>query len=180
MPSTLKRFYQYTEDELNPKAPKGKYLVRVASTEVGEWPAKDGAKPQLKLDISTIIMDGPHQGKFGPRITLSIGGYTIAAKGDRPAKTVTDDEAGAEFFRTTTAMLNGKPPVIDVDAEDSDTLRQVAKQLVKANFRVNAYIDDKGYMRVGRDGITALDAPEALSKSSKTAPKQAAFNLENV
>ena len=153
--SEVKDFYGTdTEGEtLGSKLPDGTYLLSVAETEVGEW---DDGRP--RLDISTKVIGGEFDGRYGPRLTLSVGGSSGVAKKTGKEFTISDEDA-AKRFRVTVKMIH--PAAIRMrnsGSYDAAMLEDVGKALTDRDvFIARVKEDANGYPRIDR--VNAVDDP---------------------
>ena len=167
----VRGFFDYTADDLNITVPKGTYKLEVTRAEVDEW---DDGRP--RLDVSTQICEGEHAGKFGPRLTFSLGdfdGETAAGK----AFHVDGEAEKQKLIRAVRTMHENRPALhITFPTKfDAKMLDEIARQIVSDTFIATVNEGKDGYLRVGR--IFPLSDPP---KSYKGATSAAAFSLDSI
>ena len=168
MVSTLKGFYDYTKDDLSTSIPAGTYQLRVRSGEVDHW---DDGRP--RLNISTTVVGGEHDGKFAPRLTYSVGasgGVTAAGVSFE----ISEEDAAKKLVRDIKAIRNGKPLALSNSSEyDEKMLQEIGRQLSGDEFIATVGIDKNGYAKTKR--VYSLSEPPKSFKSGV-----AAFSLDSI
>ena len=168
---TLKGFYEYTTDELRNTLPKNVYQLKVRETTVDEW---DDGRP--KLNISTVVVGGAFDGKFGPRHTWSLGDSDGVAKDGREFH-VDGVEEAKKLIRDVRAIRDGKEVVLSSPGEyDDRMLTEIGKQIIGDSFVASVSEDGNGYPKI-RGRIYAMSAPPKTFKGEGAAK---AFDLSNV
>lgn len=160
--TTLKGFYDYTEDELRTTLPKDTYHLRVTGYETGFW--DDGRE---RVDVQTEVASGPHAGKFGPRKTWSLGDSDGVTADGREFH-VDGEDAAKGLIRDVNAITDGQRIALSNPGEyNMAMLEEIGKQLVGREFVANVSEDKNGYARMGR--IYPMSAPPKTFKSADMA-----------
>ena len=131
------------------------YHLVISNTDVGQW--DDG---RSRLDINTVVASGEYADKFGPRGTLSLGGYegvryTNGHPEGLPFKITASEQAETlvEFVK----LIHPEPIAFDhtvgrtaagdyIGLDDS-ALETIAEAIVGAEFIAKVREDKNGYMR---------------------------------
>ena len=168
--TTLARFYEFTDDELNPSLAKGIYHLKARETTVDEW---DDGRP--RLNVNTIVVSGEKKGTFGPRITYSLGESDGTTADGREFHISAEDEL-RKLRAAVKVMHDGKPDVvIDVKGSDKDALKAIAKAIAGDEFIARVNIDKNGYPRAGK--LYPMSAPPAAFNGNE---KANGFKLEDI
>ena len=168
--NSLQKFYEFTDDELNPTLGKGIYHLKARETTVDEW---DDGRP--RLNVNTVVVSGEKKGVFGPRITFSLGesdGVTV----DGRAFHVDAQDELRKLRAAVKVMHDGKPDVvIDVNGSEKAALASIAKQIAGDEFIARVNIDKNGYPRAGK--LYPMSAPPAAFNGSE---KANGFKLDEI
>jgi len=161
---TLEEFYNITKDDLDPNIPNGAYCLKVTRHEVGEW--EDGRQ---RVDLSTEVVSGDFAGRFGPRVTWTLGEF----EGDGWA--TTSDQARNKMIVQANAIKDGDVLISQNGLSDEDLLDEVATQVKGCQFVATVERDKNDYPRVKR--VFPMSAPP--KSFNGMAPKKK-FSVENV
>ena len=169
MVETIKGFQDYTSSDYSSETlPEGTYRLKVTGGVVTEW--SDG---RPKLDITTEVMEGEHNGRYGPRHTWSLGESDGVTKDGREFHVDAESQKYKLGIQATT-IHNGKPFTLSNEANFNETmLDEIGKQLVGDEF-IGVVVQKNGYPAIAPRGIYSMSAPPSSYRTTAT------FSLDNV
>jgi len=166
--TTIKGFYDYTEEELRGGIANGTYHMRVTESEADTW---DDGRP--RLNIRTEVASGDNAGAYGPRHTWSLGSYS-GVTGEGREFTITEETNQKKLINNIMSIMNGRTPVVtNPTSWDMALLEELSTQLVDEEFVCTISSGKNGYQKV--DKFYAMSSPPNGFKLSRTEVK--AFNV---
>ena len=152
MSTSMKGFYDYTEEELRGGITSGTYHLKVTDAEADHW---DDGRP--RLNIRPEVASGDSTGSYGPRHTWSLGSYS-GVTGDGRDFTITEEDNQKRLIKNVKCVLNGRSPVVTNHTSwDNVMLDEIASQLVGETF-IGTISDGKnGYQKIDR--FYAMSSP---------------------
>jgi len=165
--------YNTLDDVTRPDVEKGTYQLKVKDPEISYW--DDG---RIRFDVSTEIVGGDYDGRFGPRKTYSFGGFSGTTKDGRDFE-ISADEQEETFVKQVMLMMDGNKPKVSERAITEKTLREIGKQLKSVKFYGRVVEDKEGYLSLKR--IYPLSRPpKVLSGKPTSKAKFSADELAKV